>query len=49
MTDCPTCAERRAALLKAYQEGKIAEAVRLAAGGVLEMVGLKEREKGDDK
>lgn len=35
---CPTCAERRAAILHAWQERKIAEAVRLAAGGVKEMV-----------
>lgn len=43
---CPTCAERRAAILKAWQERKIAEAVRLAAGGVKEMVMGKSDGKG---
>lgn len=42
---CKTCAERRAAILKAWQERKIAEAVRLAAGGVRDIV----KGKGDGR
>lgn len=38
MTNCQTCAERRALLLKAWQDKQIADAVRLAAGGVKEMM-----------
>lgn len=38
MTTCPTCAERRAAIMKAWQERQIAEAVRQAALGVRDMV-----------
>lgn len=39
---CKECSERRAAILKAWQEKQFAEAVRLAAGGVKEMVRKKE-------
>lgn len=41
---CRTCAERRRAIMQAWQDKQIAEAVRLAAGGVKEMV----RGKGMD-
>ena len=35
---CRPCAERRRAIMDAYLNGKIAEAVRLTADGVKEMV-----------
>lgn len=35
---CPTCTERRAAILKAWQERQIAEAVRQAALGAGDMI-----------
>lgn len=35
---CKSCAERRRAIMKAWQDKQIAEAVRLTAGGVKEMV-----------
>lgn len=41
---CKSCAERRRAIMQAWQDKQIAEAVRLAAGGVKEMV-----KKGDRK
>lgn len=44
---CRPCAERRAAIMKAWQERQIAEAVRQMALGAGEMVGIKEN--GDGK
>lgn len=44
---CKTCAERRAAILKAWQERKIAEAVRQAAGGVRAALKGNRDGKGD--
>ena len=44
MTQCKTCAERRQAVMSAYLEGKIAEALKQAAIGVGEMVGLKKKD-----
>ncbi len=41
---CRPCAERRRAIMDAYLNGKIAEAVRLTASGVKEMVGLKKKD-----
>lgn len=41
MTQCKTCAERRQAVMNAWLEGKIAEALKQAAIGVGEMVGMK--------
>jgi hypothetical protein len=35
---CPTCAERRKAIMDAWLEGKIAEAVRETAKGVRDIV-----------
>lgn len=35
---CLTCAERRAAIMKAWQEKQIAEAVRQAALGAGDMI-----------
>lgn len=35
---CKACLERRRAIMEAWQEKKIAEAVRLAAGGLRDMV-----------
>lgn len=43
---CPTCAERRAAIMKAWQEKQIAEAVRQMALGAGEIVGIKEKSDG---
>lgn len=42
---CKTCLERRREIMQAWQEKKIAEAVRLAAGGVKEIL----KGKGDGK
>lgn len=36
---CKTCLERRREIMQAWQQKKIAEAVRLAAGGLRDMVG----------
>lgn len=44
---CPTCAERRAKLLEAWQNRQIAEAVRQAALGAAEMVGVKRKGGGE--
>lgn len=41
---CPTCAERRRKLLEAWQNRQIVEAVRQAALGAAEMVGVVNRE-----
>lgn len=38
---CQSCAERRQAVMRAWQEGKIAEAVKQAAIGAAELTGLK--------
>ena len=38
MTNCHPCQERRQAILKAWQQRKIAEAVRQAALGVRDVV-----------
>lgn len=40
---CKTCLERRREIMQAWQERQIAEAVRLAAGGLRDIV------KGDKK
>lgn len=47
MTGCEPCAERRRKLLDALIEARIAEAVKQAALGAAEMVGLKEKEHAD--
>lgn len=44
---CPTCAERRRKLLEAWQNRQIAEAVRQAALGAAEMVGVKRKGGGE--
>lgn len=38
MTNCATCAERRRAIIEAWQERQVKEAVRQTALGVKDMV-----------
>lgn len=38
MTNCATCAERRRAIIEAWQDRQVKEAVRQAALGVKDMV-----------
>lgn len=44
---CESCAERRRAVYDAWINGQIAEAVKQAALGAGEIVGLVKKEKGD--
>jgi hypothetical protein len=47
---CTTCQERRKAIMDAWLEGKIAEAVRETAKGVRDIVkGVGKKEKEDGK
>lgn len=45
---CKPCAERRAAIMKAWQERKIAEAVRQAALGAGDMIRKVVKDVGKD-
>lgn len=49
MTDCTPCAERRRKFMDALLHARIADAAKQAALGAAEMVGIKEKEDGDDE
>lgn len=46
---CKSCQERRRAIMDAYLDGKIAEALKQAALGAAEIVGLKKKDDDNAK